>query len=179
MVKLTPEQKVYADEHHNLVYAFLKRCGLSVAEHYDIVIFGYLRAVQRYLTDEEIQKYEFSTIAWWAMRSDFTNSVRYYYRKMRFPPPLSLDFGYDDEDGGQPLIASVLEASTTDNLDSKLEWMEVSSVLTDKQCSIVSSRAHGMTDDEIARVHHIPSGKVQAVFDKIRRRVCRQLHYDE
>jgi len=181
MVKLTQEQRDFADEHHNLMFAFLKRHGLSVTEYYDVVVFGYLRAVQCYLEQEHLQQeYQFTTIAWRAMHSAFVDRIRYHYRKKRFPQPLSLDFVYDDSDNDErPFIASVLEASTTDNLDSRLEWMEVSSVLNDRQRALVRSRAQGLTDDEIARTHQISPERVQVVFDKMKRQVCMLLHYDE
>jgi len=43
----------------------------------------------------------------------------------------------------------------------------------------VNSRANGLTDAEIAAAHRIPPEKVDAVFNKIKRQVCKQLHYDE
>ena len=179
MVKLTQEQRDFADTHHNLIFTFLNKRGLSVTEYYDVVVFGYLRAVQRYFTDEELQKYQFATIAWRAMNSDYCNRVRYHYRKIRFPSPLSLDFAYDNEGDERPFIASVLDAATTDNLDGKLEWMEVSSVLTNRQRALVHSRAQGLTDYEIAKAHQIPPERVQKVFDNIKKQVCQLLHYDE
>jgi len=117
---------MFADEHHNVMLGFLKRYGLSMTEYYDVVAFGYLRAIQCYLEQKRLQEeYQFTTIAWRAMRSAFIDRIRYTYRKKRFPHPLSLDFVYDDENDERPFITSLLEASTTDNLDSRLEWMEV------------------------------------------------------
>ena len=47
-VPLTPEQCLFASEHHSLVYKFLNENHLPIDEFYDVVIFGYLRAVSRY-----------------------------------------------------------------------------------------------------------------------------------
>lgn len=44
-VPLTDEQRDYATEHHALVYKFLKDNHLPMDEFYDVIIFGYLRAV--------------------------------------------------------------------------------------------------------------------------------------
>lgn len=62
-VPLTPEQRLFAAEHHSLVYKFLKENHLSSDEFYDVVIFGYLRAVSRYFNEPELQQYSFTTIA--------------------------------------------------------------------------------------------------------------------
>ena len=69
-IPLTPEQRDYAAKHHGLVYKFLNNNRLPEDEFYDVVIFGYLRAVRRYHTVSYLRKYAFSTIAWQAMHSD-------------------------------------------------------------------------------------------------------------
>lgn len=43
------------------------RENLPASEYYDIVIFGYLRAVQRYLTDPNLEISFAATVAWRAM----------------------------------------------------------------------------------------------------------------
>ena len=62
-VPLTPEQCLFASEHHSLVYKFLNENHLPIDEFYDVVIFGYLRAVSRYFNEPELQQYSFTTIA--------------------------------------------------------------------------------------------------------------------
>ena len=42
---MSQAQQLFAEEHHNLVYAFLKEKKLPEDEYYDVVIFGYLQAV--------------------------------------------------------------------------------------------------------------------------------------
>ena len=42
---MTPAQQLFAEEHHNLVYAFLNEKKLPEDEYYDVVVFGYLQAV--------------------------------------------------------------------------------------------------------------------------------------
>ena len=42
-------------------------------EFYDVVIFRFLKAVQQYDEREDLQKYKFSTIAEYAMRSAVSN----------------------------------------------------------------------------------------------------------
>lgn len=47
---MTPAQQLFAEEHHNLVYAFLNEKKLPEDEYYDVVVFGYLQAVMDYTT---------------------------------------------------------------------------------------------------------------------------------
>lgn len=42
---LTRKQQKFAEENHNLVYSFLNKKKLNESVFYDVVIFGYLKAV--------------------------------------------------------------------------------------------------------------------------------------
>lgn len=59
MKALTDEQRKFAEENHDLMYAFLKENGLESSQYYDIVVFGYLCAVQEYCEKPKLQKYKF------------------------------------------------------------------------------------------------------------------------
>jgi len=62
--KLTLDQQAFAAENHNLVYDYLNERKLPEDEYYDIIIFGYLLAVKKYLERANLRKkYKFSTIA--------------------------------------------------------------------------------------------------------------------
>lgn len=73
MERLTEYERGFAAEHHGLIYSFLNRRRLDVNEYYDVVIFGYLKAVMNYNRKEQLQKYSFATIAWRTMRSSLSN----------------------------------------------------------------------------------------------------------
>ena len=60
-IPLSDIQKDFAEENHGLVYAFLNAHSLDEEEFYDVVIFGYLRAVRRYFTEAGLKKYKFGT----------------------------------------------------------------------------------------------------------------------
>ena len=75
-IPLNDTKRIFADKNHNLVYKFLHEKNLPASEYYDIVIFGYLRAVQRYLTDPNLAGYSFSTVAWRAMEGEVVNTHR-------------------------------------------------------------------------------------------------------
>lgn len=70
---LTPEQVCFAAKNHRLIYKYLKKRQLSKEEYYDIVVFGYLKAVQDYFCKEDLQQYAFSTICYRYMSREITN----------------------------------------------------------------------------------------------------------
>ena len=70
---LTDEQRQFAAENHNLIYKYLWDRRLEIDDYYDIAVFGYLRAVKRYLTEPWLHRYQFSTVAWHAMRQSIAS----------------------------------------------------------------------------------------------------------
>lgn len=100
-IPLTPEQRLFAAENHDLVYAFLKEKRLPESDFYDIVIFGFLRAVRRYFTETALREYKFSTIAWNCMYVDLCNHFKAQHRQKRTATVISIHVPrYDD---GLPL----------------------------------------------------------------------------
>ena len=82
---LSLEQRQFAAEQHNLIYAYLNEKGLYHEEYYDIAAFGYLQAVKRYLTQPALRQYAFSTIAWRAMRQSIAAFHRSEERRKAAP----------------------------------------------------------------------------------------------
>lgn len=80
---LTKAEADFAAEHHDLIYRYLCKAGLSEEEGYDIVVFGYLRAVRKYLARPELRQYQFSTIAYRAMSCNLHHSREYWLRQKR------------------------------------------------------------------------------------------------
>ena len=77
MQPLTEQEKQFAENNHGLVYSFLHRYKYNVDDFYDIVIFGFLKAVQVYHRKEAVKrKYDFAFIAWQYMRSEIGNYFR-------------------------------------------------------------------------------------------------------
>lgn len=96
---LTQAQRRFAEENHPLVYVFLNERRLPESVFYDIVIFGYLRAVQEYCEFPSLHRYKFSTVAWKHMRRSLSNHCKYLSRPKRCAPTVSLDAMIGREDG--------------------------------------------------------------------------------
>ena len=82
-IPLTPEQSIFAAENHDLVIKYLKANQLPIDDYYDIVIFGYLKAVRDYFNRPDLRKYAFSTICWKAMKQSVSNHNKGTLRKKR------------------------------------------------------------------------------------------------
>lgn len=96
---LTQEQQRFAEKNHHLVYAFLNEKELPESVFYDVVIFGYLKAVQEYCEVLSLHRFKFSTLAWKRMRSSLTNYYKYLSRPKRNAPVVSFDELIGSEDG--------------------------------------------------------------------------------
>lgn len=66
---LTPEEQAVAERNYWIVHRFLQSQKLSQDEWFDVVVFRYLLTVERWFRQPKLYRYEFSTIAWSAMRS--------------------------------------------------------------------------------------------------------------
>lgn len=95
---LSKKEAVFAEDNINIVYWYLRTYGLDEAEWYDVVIFGYLLAVKKYLSVPSTQKVKFVTVAANAMRSCVGN-VR--DKDRRQPKTVSL---YDTIPGTEDLM---------------------------------------------------------------------------
>ena len=91
--ELTLLQKQYAEEHIGTVYSFLRHKSLPVDEYYDIVIFGYLSAVQDFDEDPRLARYSFTTIAWRRMNSCLCDHYTYENRQKRRAVTVSIHSG--------------------------------------------------------------------------------------
>lgn len=96
---LTKEQQRFAEENHHLVFAFLNQKQLPESVFYDVVIFGYLKAVQEYCEVKSLHRFRFSTLAYQRMRSSLSNYYKYLSRPKRNAPVVSPDELIGSEDG--------------------------------------------------------------------------------
>ena len=87
---MTQEEREFAEQHHDLVIGFLRRRRLPLDEFYDIVIFGYLSAVQQYFRDPPIGV-EFRAMAFRAMKDSILRESEYHARAKRCGYTVSLD----------------------------------------------------------------------------------------
>lgn len=166
-VPLTPEQRLFADEHHDLVYKFLRKKRLSIDEFYDVVIFAYLRSVRRFLTDPILRQYSFVTIAWSSMNCAIYN----YYRSQRTlkhsADVVSL-YNRPSEDS-----LSLEETIAAPNpymrqLEEQLLLHDLAKRVSKQQMNIVHLKSCGYNDRDIARQQNTTMKRVQELLEEVR-----------
>jgi len=173
MERLTDEQRVFAEQNHNLIYAFLNKRGLRDDEYYDVAVFGYLRAVQRYLTKSELRKHCFSTIAFWEMRHEVYMAHVYNNRLMRKGILYSLD---DERLKDSALLNNCLadegsEDTVHNAVEGRLLWQDMKGLLTEEQLALVRKLTMGIPKAEIARQNKVPVKRIDVVVADIRVKV--------
>jgi len=174
---LTPEQRVFAEDNHDLVYAFLNDNNLPDDDYYDIVVFGFLRAVKRHFEEWELyDKYSFTTLAWNAMRSSLYERYREQARPKR--KAIIIDLDYSGRDETQNLtLRDTLCAREDKMLDLEMELLllELASKVSKRDMSVIRMRMDGYNDREIARAHHITLKSLTELLASLRdtaRAVC-------
>lgn len=152
-IPLTPEQKIFASEHHDLVYKFLHEHHLPVDEFYDIVIFGYLNAVRNYLSRTNLCTYAFPTLGWKLMMQSLSDHYKEQTCQKRNAEMFSLHTTAQAD--GLPLEDTL---PATDHLMQQLEYSlllhDLAKRVSKQQMEIVRMRSSGYNFQDIAVVAH-------------------------
>lgn len=168
MNTLTDYERQFADRHHDIVICFLKSRGLNISEYYDVVIFRYLGAVQRYLSEPKLQEYSFDTIACGAMRSALSHHFKSEKRKQ--------EFCITDTSLVETLMGYRPDEKQNDT--AKMLWLEVASLLTESEIDLVNQRANGWSYKEIAEDYGLKAGTISNRMSKLRKRICSLCNID-
>lgn len=87
---MTQEERDFAEQRHDLVIDFLRYKHLPMDDFYDIVIFGYLSAVQQYFRNPPAGV-EFKAMAFRAMKDAVLRDGEYHARAKRSGVTVGLD----------------------------------------------------------------------------------------
>lgn len=166
-IPLTQEQKDFVTDNHGLVYAFLNEHYLDEDEFYDVVIFGYLRAVRRYFTEDGLKKYKFGTIAWSCMRVDLLNYYKAKRSQKRSAEVLSIHVGLTPD--GLPLEQCLPSRNDMmEQLEAKLLLHDLARRISRQQLDMVCLKCNGYGVREIARSHKTSMKHVQKLLEEVR-----------
>lgn len=162
----TKEEQQFAEENHDLVYAFLNEKKLSEDEYYDVVVFGYLRAVQMHKSDRKFFKYKFSTLAWKQMQGELANYYKYLSSPKRCATVISLDEPLDGEDG-----LCIADTISYDDIMSELRedllMHELAKRLPAREMRIVKMKVRGDKMHEIAKAEKLTFQEINRLLDGI------------
>ena len=153
MEALNQKERKFAEEHHALIYAFLRYYHLPEAEYYDLLAIAYLHAVKDWHSKPELrEKYRFSTIAFKKMES--AKIKKYHADRLR---DAYIIFSLNDlnAEGNEYLgqLADqrdvIREIEAKQNIEDLLS--EVMPALTKRQRKHLVRMAEGETPIEIMR----------------------------
>lgn len=152
MTPLTPEQQAFAEEHHGLILDFMEKHSLD-SDYYGLLAQRYLKVVVRYLTEEELRKYRFSTVVWYHLRSELSNYAREEARRIQ---ELSMELHGD------------VPAPTGEPFDNAM-WAKIEEILTYKQYEVILLRNQGYNNREIADLCGVKRKAIEKRFTRIRK----------
>lgn len=163
---LSPAERRYATDNYYLINTFLKRSRLNPEEYFDIVVFDFLRSVQAYLDDDDLQKnFCFEAVSYMYMRRAVYTHLREQKAQKRCSG-CGADVSFDEME--DHVVKSV------DNMEniSLLEYAElmeqIRTILTAEQWRILCGKMDGYTLKEIAEHYGIKPKRVYYQFGKIK-----------
>ena len=153
---LTEEQRHFAAENHNLIYTYLWDRRLEVDDYYDIAVFGFFLAVKRYLTETWLRRYQFSTVAWHAMRQSIASFHRAEERRR----------------ATERKYLKTLPARPPDpfeELEAKLLLHDLAAVSSQEQYALASMRLQGYSIAETACIQGMSEKRVRGLLRELYR----------
>lgn len=169
---LTDFERKFATENHNLVYKFLHQHGYSLEVYYDIVIFGFLKAVQIYNRREDLRnKYVFPFISQQYMRSEIGNYFRMENAKKRKPleTVVSLDAEFSEKENLYNCTDIVDGKSPETEIMAMERMKEVLNSLSDTQRKITEMKIAGYNSKEIYSVLEMKSSTYYVEIQRIKK----------
>ena len=152
---LTKKQQQFAEQNHDLVYAFLNVKKLPEIEYYDVIIFGYLKAVQEFCDTPDLHKYHFPPLAWKRMRSSMFNHIKYLSGAKRNVLVVSLSEPIGSKDGLMWQDTICYRDELMIELEMSLLLQALSSVLPSREMRIIRMKVYGVPMHRIAKSEHM------------------------
>lgn len=144
---MTQEERDFAEQHHDLVIDFLRYRRLPMDEFYDVVIFGYLSAVQQYIRNPPVGV-NFKAMAFRAMKDAVLREGEYHSRAKR----CGVTVGLDDVELTDP------RQDTERRVEGKALLEQVVNVATPREARIINLLIDGLALHEAARLLKMPKG---------------------
>lgn len=184
---LTEEEKIFAEEHHDMIYHYLGYHRLSIDPWYDILIIPYLQAVKKYHTYEHLKKLKFDQIFFRTLDNARSNYYRDMNRQKRRPEGKVVSFDevispiYSDSEHG---ACMEILGGLSDNYHNTIEYqiidkLELDNLLgvfdTDRQRKIFELLIVGYSPKEIRRLLEIKSWRWKTLMSAMKEIVERYL----
>lgn len=139
---MTKEERDFAEQEHQVVIDFLRYKRLPADDYYDVVIFGYLSAVQQYFRDPP-PNVAFKAMAIRAMKDSVLRDGEYKARAKRC--------GFTVAWNDACAILTDPRQNTERQVESKALLEQAASVATPKEARIIKLLVDGFALHEAAR----------------------------
>ena len=164
---MTNEQRKFAETNHKLVYAYLQKNKLPKNKYYDLIIFGYLDAVQEYCENPKLKKNKFSVIAWKKMSCKLKDYQRKLFIENRFQKTVSF---YDRISNNSVLYwQDVLQDNhdILNQLQTNLIFHDFVNSLPDREARIIDMKLCGDKLHDIIRQEHLTFRELKRILSDI------------
>lgn len=166
-IPLTPEQKVFAAQNHDLIYKYLNENHLSEDEFYDVVAFGYLRAIRRFFSDLQLQEYSFGTVAWKGMQGALNDHKKAQRGQKHAAKVLSLHTELGDEHYSLGESSARYEDLMA-QLEAKLLLHDLAKRVSKQQMEIVRLKSSGYNLRDIATRQNTSTKRIRSLLEEVR-----------
>lgn len=146
---MTQEERDFAEQHHDLVIDYLCCKRLPMDDFYDVVIFGYLSAVQQYFRNPPAGV-AFKVMAFRAMKDSVLREGEYHARAKRCGVTVGLN------DAGSTLLDP--QQDTERQVEGKALLEQAANVATPKEARIIRLLVDGFALHEAARFLKMSKG---------------------
>lgn len=159
---LTADERVFAEEHHDYLYQFMRWNHLPAEEWYDELVIPYLNAVKKYCSREELHIYPFHAVAKKVLSRAVYGKHKADHAQKRMPEGGFVSLDYELE-GDNPFSGYSLDAywiDKTKNVETYViekEFLQNLFVNVSRYAEpellemVLVMRIQGYTDTEIAR----------------------------
>ena len=155
---MTQEEREFAEQNHGLVIDYLRCKRLPMDDFYDVVVFGYLSAVQQYFRNPPAGV-AFEAMAIRAMKDSILREGEYYTRAKRRGHTVSL------EDMGSHGAIPDTRQDTEQKVEGKALLEQAARVATPREAKIIQLLVDGFALREAARLLKIPKAAVVSCME--------------
>lgn len=155
---MTIEEREFAEQKHDLVIDFLRCKRLPMDDYYDVVIFGYLSAVQQYFRDPPVDV-AFKAMAFRAIKDSILRNGEYSTRAKRCGVTVSMD--------AVDRLSTIQDPKqdTARQAEEKVLLEQAASAATPKEASILRLLVDGFALHEAARFLKMPRAAVERCME--------------
>lgn len=166
---MTEEQRQRAAENHNLIYAFLNKHQLPIEEYYDLAAIGLCKAAENFKPELS----EFSTFAYYWMRSVVFNELRKKYRMSQVPKEQLVYYqaGKEGRDGEVPVFEIPAKEGVEEQAIVKVAAQRFMDSLEERERKILNLLEQGFTQQEVGIAVGVSQVNVSRIKTRLKKRL--------